>query len=87
MLPRVSRSSPSAHAVVFPHRAGIVSKRNTIAADLRAGDLEQIVFIQEHTVGVVGTSISMLTVRSNWPSLEDRVSGVRFLGPVKVHSV
>src|SRR4249919_3622223 len=54
MLPRVSRSSLSAHAVVFSHRAASVSKRSVIAADLRARDLERIVFIEEHTVGVVG---------------------------------
>jgi hypothetical protein len=54
MLPRASRSSPSAHAVVFPNGAAILSKRNVIAADFRARDLEQIVFMEERIVGVVG---------------------------------
>lgn len=32
----------------------MASKRNVIAADFRARDLEQIVFIEERIVGVVG---------------------------------
>ena len=65
----------------------MVSKRNMIAADVRARDLEQMAFIKEHTTRVVGYIHFHADGTVEFASLGDRISGVRFIRPVKVHSV
>lgn len=63
-----------------------MSQRNVIAADFRARDLEQTVFIEERTVGVVGHIHFDADSTVEFASLEDGVSGARFTKPVKLQS-
>jgi hypothetical protein len=63
-----------------------VSQSNEIAVDLRARDLEQMVFIEEHIIGVVGHIHFHADGTVEFASLEDGVSGARFMKPVKLNS-
>jgi hypothetical protein len=64
----------------------MASRRNVIAADFRARDIEQTISIEERTVGVVWHIHFHADGTVEFASLEDGVSGARFMKPVKLNS-